>query len=182
MTNSESYEHLKEETLETDEIFDGRVIRVIHDKVRLPNGGTSYREIVHHNGAVALIPLHEDHLYFVRQFRLPTGEVLLEIPAGKVERDEAPDATAKKELKEEIGAVSSKIRKLYEFYTAPGFASELIHLYIAEDLEFEAQALEEDEFIDIEKIHIDSLQAALDEGRFRDAKTIIAVQYVLSHL
>ncbi|MCD2136934.1 NUDIX domain-containing protein [Salinicoccus halitifaciens] len=182
MTNSKSYEHLKEEILESDEIFNGRVIKVTHDKVRLPDGETSYREIVHHNGAVAIIPVHEDHLYFVRQFRVPTGEVLLEIPAGKVERDEAPADTAEKELKEEIGAVSPEIRKLYEFYTAPGFASELIHLYIAEELKFEAQALEADEFLDIEKVHVDSLRSALEEGKFRDAKTIIAVQYVLAHL
>ncbi|CAM4146014.1 NUDIX domain-containing protein [Lacicoccus alkaliphilus] len=173
---------MKEEVIETEEIFNGRVIKVTHDKIRLPDGGTSCREIVHHKGAVALIAIHADHLYFVRQFRVPTGEVLLEIPAGKVETGEAPIETAKKELKEEIGAVAANINKLYEFYTAPGFASELIHLYIAEDLEFEEQALEKDEFLDIEKIPTDSLQDALDTGKFRDAKTIIAVQYVLSYL
>jgi ADP-ribose pyrophosphatase len=182
MTDHEPYDHLREEVIETEEIFNGRVIKVTHDKVRLPDGTTSRREIVHHNGAVALIAIHDDHLYFVRQFRVPTGEVLLEIPAGKVEMDEAPIETAKKELKEEIGAVASNINKLYEFYTAPGFASEIIHLYIAEGLEFEAQALEKDEFLDIEKIHKASLQGALETGRIRDAKTIIAVQYVLSHL
>ncbi len=182
MTNKESYDHLKEEILETEEVFDGRIIRVTHDKVKLPDGETSYREIVHHNGAVALVALHEDHMYFVRQFRVPTGETLLEIPAGKVEPEEAPVETAEKELKEEIGAVTTQLDKLYEFYTAPGFASEIIHLYIAKDLKFEAQALEYDEFLDIEKIHVNSLRNALDDGKFRDAKTIIAVQYVLSQL
>ena len=88
----------------------------------------------------------------------------------------------KKELKDEIGAVSTDIRKLYEFYTAPGFASELIHLYIAEDIKFEDQALENDEFLDIVKIPVNSLKEKLESGYFRDAKTIIAVQYILLNL
>lgn len=182
MTNNESFDHLREKVTNSTEIFNGKIIKVTHDDVLLPNGSTSKREIVHHNGAVAIIAVHEDHLYFVRQYRTPTDEVILEIPAGKVEKDEAPDETAKKELKEEIGAVSSDIRKLYEFYTAPGFASELIHLYIAEDIKLEEQALESDEFLDIVKIPLNSLKEHLEKGHFRDAKTIIAVQYILLNL
>ncbi|WP_052256351.1 NUDIX domain-containing protein [Salinicoccus sp. YB14-2] len=182
MTNDESFDHLREKVTSSTEIFNGKIIKVTHDDVLLPNGSTSKREVVHHNGAVAIIAIHEEHLYFVRQYRTPTEEVILEIPAGKVEKHEAPDDTAKKELKEEIGAVSTDIRKLYEFYTAPGFASELIHLYIAEDIKFEDQALENDEFLDIVKIPVNSLKEKLESGYFRDAKTIIAVQYILLNL
>lgn len=182
MTNNEPFDHLREKIINSTEIFNGKVIKVTHDEVLLPNGETSKREIVHHKGAVAIIAVHDDHLYFVRQHRTPTGEILLEIPAGKVEEGEAPDATAEKELKEEIGAVSSNIRKLYEFYTAPGFASELIHLYIADDLKFAEQTLEDDEFLDIDKIPLNSLKENLEKGHFRDAKTIIAVQYILLNL
>lgn len=182
MTNDEAFDHLREKVTNSTEIFNGKIIKVTHDDVLLPNGHTSKREVVRHNGAVAIIAMHEGHLYFVRQYRTPTEEVILEIPAGKVEENEAPDETAKKELKEEIGAVSTDIRKLYEFYTAPGFASELIHLYIAEDIKFEDQALENDEFLDIVKIPVSSLKENLEKGHFRDAKTIIAVQYILLNL
>ena len=182
MTNNESFDHLREKVTNSKEIFNGKIIKVTHDDVLLPNGNVSKREVVHHNGAVSIIAVHEDHLYFVRQYRTPTGEVILEIPAGKVEKNEAPDETAKKELKEEIGAVSADIRKLYEFYTAPGFASELIHLYIAEDIKLGDQALENDEFLDIVKLPLNSLKENLERGHFRDAKTIIAVQYILSNL
>lgn len=182
MTNNKSFDHLREKVTNSKEIFNGKVIKVTHDDVLLPNGNVSKREIVHHNGAVAIIAVHEENLYFVRQYRTPTGEVILEIPAGKVEEDEAPDETAKKELKQEIGAVSSNISKLYEFYTAPGFASELIHLYIAENIKLEDQALENDEFLDIVKLPLDSLEEHLKNGHFRDAKTIIAVQYILANL
>lgn len=182
MSNNESFDHLREKVMHSTEIFNGNIIKVTHDDVLLPNGSTSKREIVHHNGAVAIIAVHDDHLFFVRQYRTPTEEVILEIPAGKVEKDEEPYETARKELKEEIGGVSSDIRKLYEFYTAPGFASELIHMYIAEDLKLEEQALENDEFLDVVKVPINLLKEHLEKGYFRDAKTIIAVQYILLNL
>ncbi|WP_462420773.1 NUDIX domain-containing protein [Salinicoccus sp. Marseille-QA3877] len=182
MSNNESFDHLREKVMHSTEIFNGNIIKVTHDDVLLPNGSTSKREIVHHNGAVAIIAVHDDHLFLVRQYRTPTEEVILEIPAGKVEKDEEPYETARKELKEEIGGVSSDIRKLYEFYTAPGFASELIHMYIAEDLKLEEQALENDEFLDVVKVPIDLLEEHLKKGHFRDAKTIIAVQYILLNL
>lgn len=182
MSNNESFDHLREKVMHSTEIFNGNIIKVTHDDVLLPNGSTSKREIVHHNGAVAIIAVHDDHLFLVRQYRTPTEEVILEIPAGKVEKDEEPYETARKELKEEIGGVSSDIRKLYEFYTAPGFASELIHMYIAEDLKLEEQALENDEFLDVVKVPINLLEEHLEKGYFRDAKTIIAVQYILLNL
>lgn len=174
--------HLKETIIETKNIFDGKVIDVKHEKVKLPNSHTSYREIAYHKGAVALLVTHNDYMYFVKQYRLATREVLLEIPAGKIEIGEEPDFTAQKELKEELGAESSNLELIREFYTAPGFSNELIRLYQADNVKFSEQQLEDDEFLDVVKIHTDDLPAYLADHQFKDAKTLIAVQYVLNQL
>lgn len=174
--------HLVETIIESNDIFKGSVIDVKHEKVRLPDNNTSYREIAYHKGAVALIAVYNDYMYFVRQYRLATREVLLEVPAGKIEIGEEPSVTAKKELKEEIGAVSEDISLVSEFYAAPGFSNEYIRLFHAKNLSFEAQALEDDEFLDVVKIHVDELPGYITENKIKDAKTLIAVQYVISQL
>lgn len=174
--------HLKETIIESNAIFKGNVIDVKHEKVRLPNNKTSYREIAYHKGAVALIVVHDNYMYFVKQYRLATREVLLEVPAGKIEINEAPDLTAEKELKEEIGAKCQSLKLISEFYAAPGFSNEFIRLYQAEGLVFEEQALEADEFLDIVKIPLNELPDYIKNNKIKDAKTLIAVQFVMSQL
>ena len=118
-------------------------------------------------------------MYFVKQFRVAPNEILLEVPAGKIEVGEAPEVTVVKELKEEIGGVCSDVSNVHQFYVSPGFSDELVYLYVAHDVKLEEQALEEDEFLEIEKVHVNDLPALLQSGRVRDAKTIIAIQHVL---
>lgn len=172
-------EHLIENTRSKEDIYDGKIIDVKKLTVELPNGKEAYREVVYHKGAVAVIAIDREYMYFVKQFRISTEEVLLEIPAGKIEIDEHPDETVKKELKEEIGGESDNIKKLYEFYVSPGFSNELIHLYEASDVSFGDSQLEEDEFLDIVKVPLKELKEKMHNGEFRDGKTLVAVHHVL---
>ncbi|CAD2073655.1 ADP-ribose pyrophosphatase [Jeotgalicoccus coquinae] len=174
-----SNEHLIENTRSREDIYDGKIIDVKKLTVELPNGKEAYREVVYHKGAVAVIAVDGESMYFVKQFRISTEEVLLEVPAGKIEIDEHPDETVKKELKEEIGGESDKIEKLYEFYVSPGFSNELIHLYEAADVSFSDSQLEDDEFLDIVKVPLTELKDRMHKGEFRDGKTLVAVHHVL---
>ncbi|GAB3071983.1 NUDIX hydrolase [Salinicoccus sesuvii] len=179
-TGNNDFSHLKEEIISSERVFDGKVIKVDHSKVGLPDGGSADREIVYHKGAVALVAVEGEEMFFVRQYRVATDDFLLEIPAGKIEVGEAPDETAVKELKEEIGGVSEKLRKIYGFYVSPGFSNEYVHLYEAENMVIDEQSLDEDEFLDIVKIKLSDLTTRLEDGAFQDAKTVIAVQYVIA--
>lgn len=172
-------DELYEQLIEENVVFDGNVIRVENNKVRLPNGNEANREVVYHRGAACVIAIVDNHMYFVKQFRIAPDEVLLEVPAGKIEVGEAPEVTVIKELKEEIGGVCAHVSNVHQFYVSPGFSNELVYLYIAHDVKIEEQALEEDEFLEIEKIHVDDLPSLLESGRVRDGKTIIAIQHVL---
>ncbi len=167
---------LDEVTLSTEPIFDGKVIRLQVDTVRLPNGETGKREIVRHNGAVAVLAIHDDRMIVVEQFRQPLGRTEVEIPAGKLEPGEDPADAIARELKEETGYTARELKLLYSFYTSPGFADELIHLYLADELiQGEAQ-LDEDEFLEMSAITLDEAHEQIRTGRISDAKTIMAVQ------
>ncbi len=167
---------LDEVTLSTEPIFDGKVIRVQLDTVRLPNGETGKREIVRHNGAVAVLAIHNDRMIVVEQFRQPLGRTQVEIPAGKLEPGEDPADAIARELKEETGYTAKELKLLYSFYTSPGFADELIHLYLADELEQGEAQLDEDEFLEMSAITLDEAYEQIRAGRISDAKTIMAVQ------
>ncbi|QGQ47105.1 NUDIX hydrolase [Metabacillus sediminilitoris] len=174
-------EHLKETTISSKEIFKGRVIDLFVEEVKLPNGKTSTREIVKHPGAVAVIAItSENKILMVEQFRKPLGRTLVEIPAGKLEKGEEPEATAKRELQEETGYTCGELRPLISFYTSPGFADELVHLFIAENLEklTVAAELDEDEFLDVMEVTLDEALEMIQNKRIYDAKTAYAVQYL----
>lgn len=172
---------LRETLVKRKRIYEGNVITVEENTVELPNGNHATREVVYHKGAVCVIAVVDDYMYFVKQFRFAPDEILLEIPAGKIEKGEAPETTAKKELKEEIGGVAQNIKKVHEFFVSPGFSNEIVYLYEASDITIKSQALEDDEFLEIEKIHMSKLEDLRLSGRVRDAKSIIAIQYVLIH-
>lgn len=180
MDNDQHYDHLKEELISSERIFDGKVIKVDHSRVKLPNGAEADREIVYHKGAVCLIAVQDNQMLFVRQYRVSTKEFLLEIPAGKIEEGEAPIETARKELREEVGGTAGELKKIQSFYVSPGFSNEYVHLYEAADVSFKPQELDDDEFLDIVKIDLDQLRVELESGAFKDAKTIVAVQHVLA--
>lgn len=165
-----------EKTNSSKEIFNGRVITVCHDEVTLENGKTAMREVVYHNGGVCVLPLMDNgDVLFVKQFRYPYHKEVLELPAGKLEKGEEPFASAKRELLEEVGATSQKFTSLGELYPSPGYCSEIISMYLAQDLEFSSQSLDEDEFLDVVKIPLEKAVQMVLDGSITDAKTQAAL-------
>ena len=165
-----------EKTLSSKEIFDGKVIRVCHDSVELENGETALREVVYHNGGVCVLPLTESgEVIFVRQFRYPYKEEVLELPAGKLNLGEDPFESAVRELKEETGAEAKKYTPLGRLYPSPGYCGEIITMYLAEELSFGEQNLDEDEFLDTVKIPFEKAVEMVLAGEIPDAKTQTAL-------
>lgn len=180
-TGADSMEHLIEKMISSKEIFKGRVIDLYVEEVQLPNGNKSTREIVKHPGAVAVIAITpEDKIVMVEQFRKPLGRTIVEIPAGKLEKGEEPEVTAKRELEEETGYTCSDLRPLISFYTSPGFADELVHLFITEKLVKlkELVQLDEDEFLDVKEVTLEEAMEMVQNQQIYDAKTAFAVQYL----
>jgi len=168
---------LEERQLEREEIYKGKVLHLVKDKVELPDGSTSYREICLHSGAVCVIPLLDDgRVIMERQFRYAHNRVFLEIPAGKLDSpDEIPLEAAKRELKEETGAVAESYTFLGCLDTTPALIDEKIWMYMAEGLSFGETKPDEGEFIEVEFIELKRLVEMVMAGEIRDAKTQIAI-------
>jgi len=168
---------LTEKKLTSREIFDGKILHIIEDSVELPNGNTATREIVDHIGAVCIIPLTDDGKVIVEhQFRYPIHRVVTEIPAGKLDtRDEDRLEAAKRELREETGITADKWTNLGEYYPAPAYCNEKLTLYVCEGLHFGDQELDDDEFLEIEAVPIETLVQEVMTGVIIDSKTIISV-------
>lgn len=157
-------------------IFNGNVISVHLDDVVLSNDKPATRECVDHPGGVGIICLNdEDEVMLVRQFRYPYKEMIYEIPAGKLEKDENPYDAALRELREECGAVCEKLTPLGEIYPTPGYTNEIIRLYAAENPTFTEQELDDDEFLQVDTMKFSALYSKIMSGEIKDAKTIIAV-------
>lgn len=166
---------LYETTDSVEGIFSGRVITVHNDTVTLCNGSKSFRECVDHPGGVAVIGLTDnDEVMLVRQFRYPYKETIYEIPAGKLEKGEEPLEAGKREFKEECGCVADEYVFLGNVYPTPGYTNEIIRLFWAKGLHFEEQQLDEDEFLDICKMKLDTLIQKIMNNEITDAKTIVA--------
>ncbi|SFA52644.1 ADP-ribose pyrophosphatase [Anoxybacillus pushchinoensis] len=173
-------DHLYEKTMNQQRIFSGKVIDMYVEDVLLPNGETSKREIVKHPGAVAVIAItKENKMVLVRQYRKALERVLVEIPAGKLEKGEAPLETARRELEEETGYVCETMEPLHSFYTSPGFADELVHIFLAKGLtkKSEKQMLDDDEFVDVLEVTLEEALNMVKEKQIYDAKTIYALLY-----
>lgn len=163
---------LTEKTLESQVLFSGRILRLELDRVALPNGQEAPREVVRHPGGVTVLPLHEDGtVTVVRQFRYPYGEVLLELPAGKLEPGEDPDDAIRRELSEEAGLTAGQWKKMGVLYPSPGYCGEVLHLYIARDLRQGDVHPDEDEFLEVERLPLRDLVDQVMAGRVPDAKT-----------
>lgn len=174
-------DHLTEKMLSSEKLFGGRVIDLYLEEVELPNGKTSTREVVKHPGAVAVIALTSDHkMVMVKQYRRPMDRILVEIPAGKLEKGEEPIVTAKRELEEETGYTTDSLSHIISFYTSPGFADELVYLYLAEDLKVMTTKaeLDEDEFVEVMEVTVDEALTLIQNKEIYDAKTAYAVQYL----
>lgn len=163
---------LWEEKISGDVLYDGKIISLCKDNVLLPNGETSIREVVVHHGGVSIAALTEDNeVFLVEQFRYPNRGVLLETPAGKLEKGEVPFDAIKRELKEEIGAEAGKYYFLGKFNPTPAYCSEIIYLYAATDLKMGEQKLDEDEFLNVKKIPLEKAVDMVMSGEITDGKS-----------
>lgn len=164
------------ERLETREVFKGRTVRLDVDKVRLPNDKVMDFEIIHHPGAAAVVPVTDDgQVLLIRQYRYATGGFLLEIPAGKLDPGEEPEACALRETEEEVGFRPGKLQPLGWIWTTPGFTDEKIWLYLATDLKASRQELGEDEVLSIERIPLSDAVEKAARGEIHDSKSACAL-------
>lgn len=164
------------ERLETREVFKGRTVRLDVDKVRLPNDKVMDFEIIHHPGAAAVVPVTDDgQVLLIRQYRYATGGFLLEIPAGKLDPGEEPEACALRETEEEVGFRPGKLQPLGWIWTTPGFTDEKIWLYLATDLKATRQELGEDEVLSIERIPLSDAVEKAARGEIHDSKSACAL-------
>lgn len=167
---------MKEDTIEESLIYDGKIIRVERLTVRLQNGNIAYREVVRHQGAVAILAEPKPgEIVLVSQFRKPIEDELLELPAGKLEPGEEPIDCAIRELIEETGYRANKIELVHSFFTSPGFADEKIQLYYATDLTLGERSPDEDEFVDVELYQKAEILNMLNHAEIQDAKTLIGL-------
>ena len=167
---------LTEKTVSTEEIFDGKVVKLRIDKVELPDGSLQTREVISHPGGVGVIAMDDDdNVLMVKQFRPGAKGVLLEIPAGKLEYGENPEECGRRELSEETGFIANEFSHLAKFYVTPAYCEEIINVYSAKNLVKTGQHLDDDEFLNVEKIPFDKLYEMVLAGEIEDAKTVIAV-------
>lgn len=173
---------LIETKIEGENLYDGKILRLERDKVLLENGNTAYREVVRHNGGACIVPVTKDNeILFVKQYRYPFSKVIMELPAGKLEINEQPEVCAKRELREETGAIG-EVEYLTEIYPTPGYSSEIIYIYAAFNVEIGSLSLDEDEFIDVVKVDINSALEMVKNGEIRDAKTIVGILLVADRI
>jgi ADP-ribose pyrophosphatase len=162
--------------LRSDRLYEGDILNLRVDHVRLPDGVTVEREIVEHGGAVAMVPLDEEgYVHLVRQYRPAVERELLEIPAGGLEPGEKPVDCAERELQEEIGMFPGKLEPLGAFYPVPGYSSEYIHLFLASALRPASLLGDADEAITVERLALAELLKRIDDGAIQDGKTIAGV-------
>lgn len=164
-----------EEVLASRVVFEGRVVRVRLDEVRLRSGRVTTREVVEHRGAVGMVPLTADgQVLLVRQYRTALGGWTLEIPAGSLEPGETPEACVQRELAEEVGHEAGRVEHLVTFAPSPGFLTELLYLYLCTDLRPRVLPREEEE-MEVVAVPLHEARRLVDRGEVRDAKTIIGL-------
>lgn len=164
----------EEKCLHRENIFEGKIIKVRKDTVILPNGTITTREVVNHPGAVGIVAFLDGKVLLVRQYRYALSKETLEIPAGKIDQDEDPQACAIRELREETG-YEGKMSFLGVFNTSPGFADEIIYLYLATDLFWSPLEADEDEFLGVTAIPWEEALKSVYNGQIQDAKSALGI-------
>jgi len=173
---------LTEKTLSKNYVFNGKIINVRNDDAALPDGTPCKREIVEHSGGACILYVKEGKVLFVRQYRYAYGEVVLEIPAGKLNQGEDPKQAAYRELIEEAGVTAATIDLLHVIYPSPGYTNEKIYIFEASGGKEGDSHPDEDEFLEVEYIPLGKVKEMLKNGEIKDAKTIVALQhYFLRH-
>ena len=169
-------EELFEETLSSEKIYDGVLLHVRRDEIRLPNGNTTVREWLHQGQAVCVVPVTDDgNVIMERQFRYPLGRVITEIPAGKLESGEDPLEGIKRELEEETGIIADKWISLGEYEPAAAYTSEHIYMYMATGLHQKERHLDDDEFLNVFEAPLKDLVQDIMDGKISDGKTVSAI-------
>ena len=170
----------EEKTISSEMLYEGAIINLRRDKVTGQNG-TSWREIIEHNGGAVLAAVTpEGKMVMVRQFRKPAERVMLEVPAGKIDPGEKPEHAAVRELKEETGYTAGRVRHLTSFYPSVGYSEEVLHLYLCTDLTAGETCFDENEAIDVEEMDLNVLHRMVMDGDIQDAKTAVAILMVRS--
>jgi len=163
----------EERTLSSQLIYDGQVVKLRVDTVRMPGGRETQREIVEHGDCVAIIAIDaDDNVLLVKQFRKPVEKELLEIPAGSIDPGEDPVTTVRREMQEETGYLPQKVERLGGFYSSPGFCTEYLHLYLATDLTPSPLYAEDTESIKLVRVPISQIRSLIASGSICDAKSI----------
>ena len=169
-----------EPTIESKDIYQGRIIKLRVDTVQLPSGRTTTREIVEHEDAVCVVPIDENNnVLMVRQYRKAAQLNLLEVPAGGVEAGETPDETVLRELQEEVSVTSGSLRRLSGFWVSPGWATEFMHAYLATDLTPASLPADDDEYISVERVPLDIIPELIESGEIQDSKSIASLLLAL---
>ena len=165
-----------EKPLKQDYLYRSKIVNLRVDNAELPDGTTALREVIEHPGGVCVAALTEkEELLFVEQFRYPYMETVLELPAGKLEYGEDPFEAGKRELLEETGAAAENYRDLGKLYPTPGYCGEIIHMYLAENLTFSEQHLDEDEFLEVRRIPLEEAFQMVMRNEIRDSKTQVGI-------
>jgi ADP-ribose pyrophosphatase len=164
---------MRDKITTTEEIYDGRIVKLDVHSVKLPDGNTTTREVVRHPGAVAIVALDEaQHVLLVRQYRIAADRIMLEIPAGTLEPDESPTLCAVRELQEEAGYLANTLTPIGGFFVAPGYTTEYIHLFVGTDLVESTLPTDADEFIEVERVPLTTALDFIERGEISDSKSI----------
>ena len=176
--------NLTEKRLQSEQLVDGALLKVYRDQAEMPDGSTAVREWIDHPGASAIVPLFEDgQTILVRQFRYPPRRVFWEVPAGKLDAEgEPPEVVAARELEEETGWRAHRFDHLGSSYPCIGYSNEVIHFYLARELEQGQRALEDHEFMDVEMMPLTKAVAMARQGKIMDMKSVAALLFAAAHL
>ena len=167
---------MTEKRLARQTVYEGKILHVHRDTVLLPNGAEAVREVAEHPGGVAVVAIDEDDCVLtVKQYRYVFSQVMEEIPAGKLEQGEGPDAAALRELREETGAAPERFTALGSIIVSPGCYGEVLYLYLAEGLHFGETSPDEDEFLDLVRTPFDTMVGRVLHGEIKDAKTVCGI-------
>ena len=176
-------QNLEEQTLDSEQLVDGKLLKVYRDTVTLPDGTTAHREWIDHPGAAAVVALlDDDRVLMVRQYRYAARGTFLEIPAGTLDGDEAPEKAIIRELKEETGYTAQRWTHLGALYNCIGYSNECIHLFLAQGLTAGEQELDSGEFIEVEKVPFEGAVAQARRGDLQDMKTVAGLLWAVGHL
>ena len=166
----------EEKTLSSERLYEGVILNLRKDKVTIKEGRTSYREIIEHGGGVVILSVTpEGKIPMIRQYRKAAGQVMFELPAGKLEKGEDPTDAALRELKEETGYTAGSIRRIAAFYPTVGYSEEILYVFFADDLTAGDTDPDDNESIDIEEYSPEALYELIDSGGMNDGKTLIAL-------